>query len=295
MILFHTDMRTLLTSCQRVCRDWRYLITKSPSIQKALFFAPIKESEWGVGEIVHNTLLAEMFPTSFPANGDQERRDFSFSNCAMAKDPASLDRFVRKGASWRMMLVQQPPILELGLFHIDHNKGGDSASRISIPVSLVTHLILSFFRLTRCIQANPKKQAHGGEGLRMGRLFDILLFDSTFRYGKSKSTRLCWSTNKPTDIRFRKDIHQNAFCRMLDQLGLVLYTRQVIQCTGPRGNFISDKTTEQDEIIKAYKEHGLDIHSQEEEIKAYRMSAAKGIKCSYWDSKSDEGDPEERN
>lgn len=145
MILFHTDMRTLLTSCQRVCRDWRYLITKSPSIQKALFFTPIKGSEWGAGEVVHNSLLAESFPTIFPANGDQDHRDFSFSDCAMTKDPASLDRFVREGASWRMMLVQQPPILELGLFHIDHNKGGDSAPRISIPVSLATHLILAFF------------------------------------------------------------------------------------------------------------------------------------------------------
>ena len=42
MILLHTDMRTLLTSCQRVCRDWRNLITKSPSIQKALFFTQSK-------------------------------------------------------------------------------------------------------------------------------------------------------------------------------------------------------------------------------------------------------------
>lgn len=145
MILLQTDMRTLLTSCQRVCRDWHHLITKSPSIQKALFFAPIRESKWGAGESVHNTLLAEMFPTSFPANGDQDRHDFSFSDCVMTKDPATLDRFVRKGASWRMMLVQQPPILELGLFHIDHNKGGDSAPRISVPVSFVTHLILALF------------------------------------------------------------------------------------------------------------------------------------------------------
>jgi hypothetical protein len=58
-------MPTTLTSCQRVCRDWRNLITKSPSIQKALFFTPIKESEWGAEEKVPNLLRAEMFLTIF--------------------------------------------------------------------------------------------------------------------------------------------------------------------------------------------------------------------------------------
>lgn len=144
MILLQTDMRTLLTSCQRVCRGWCNLVTKSPSIQKALFFTPIKESEWRVGERVPNSLLAEMFPTIFPAKGDPDNRDFHFSDCAMTKDPASLDRFVRKDASWRRMLVQQPPILELGLFHIDSGRGGDSAHCTSIPVSFAIYLRLEF-------------------------------------------------------------------------------------------------------------------------------------------------------
>ena len=144
IILLHTDMRTILTSCQRVCRDWRNLITKSPSIQKALFFTPIKESEWGAGEKVPNPLLAEMFPTIFPAKVNPGNRDFYFSDCTMTKDPVSLDRFVRKDASWRRMLVQQPPILELGLFHIDSARGGDSAYSISIPVSFLIYLRLGF-------------------------------------------------------------------------------------------------------------------------------------------------------
>lgn len=137
MVLLHTDMHTLLTSCQRVCRDWRNLITKSPSIQKALFFTPIKESEWGTGEKVPNSLLAEIFPTIFPAKGEPRNRDFRFCDFTTANDPVSLDQFVRKDASWRRMLVQQPPILELGLFHIDSAMGGDSAYCNSVPVSFV--------------------------------------------------------------------------------------------------------------------------------------------------------------
>lgn len=142
LILVQTDMRTLLTSCQRVCRDWHNLITTSPSIQKSLFFTPIKEPEWGAGEKLPNPLLAEMFPTIFPAKGDPYKRDFHFSDCAMAKGPTSLDHFVQKDASWRKMLVQQPPLWEFGLFHIDSGRGGDNALCVVIPVSLVIHLKL---------------------------------------------------------------------------------------------------------------------------------------------------------
>jgi hypothetical protein len=124
--------------------DWRILIIKSPSIQKALFFTPIKESEWGVGEKAPNFLLAEMFPTIFPGKGDPFERDFYFSDCAMTKDPASFDRFVRKDASWRRMLLQQPPILELGLFHMYSGRGGDSAYYTPIPVRFSIRLRLEF-------------------------------------------------------------------------------------------------------------------------------------------------------
>lgn len=152
MILLQTDMRTLLTSCQRVCRNWRNLITMSPSIQKALFFTSIKDSEWGVGEKIPNSLLARMFPTIFPAQGNPEDHDFEFSDCTMTKDLASLDQFVRKEASWRRMLVQQPPIQELGLFHIDSAQGGDGAYCISIPVSFaINHRRLGISWLIRCI------------------------------------------------------------------------------------------------------------------------------------------------
>jgi hypothetical protein len=60
----------------------------------------------------------------------------------MTKDPASLGRFVRKDASWRRMLLQQPPILELGLFHIGSARGGTSAYCITIPVRVSNYLRL---------------------------------------------------------------------------------------------------------------------------------------------------------
>jgi hypothetical protein len=46
------------------------------------------------------------------------------------------------------------------------------------------------------------------------------------------------------------------------------------------------------DIIEAYREHGLDVDSQAEEIKTCRRSA-KEIELSDVDSESDEGDSEE--
>ncbi|KAJ5426327.1 ABC transporter atnG [Penicillium sp. CMV-2018d] len=40
LILLETDTRTLLTSAQRVCRKWHFLIQDSSDLQAALFFKP---------------------------------------------------------------------------------------------------------------------------------------------------------------------------------------------------------------------------------------------------------------
>jgi hypothetical protein len=135
MILTRVDMRTLLTSAQRVCRNWMNLINKSPSIQKALFFTPIADSEWGMNEKTLNPLLTETFASIFPAEDRSVYYKFNFSGLALTKDAPTMDRFVRKNASWRKMLVQQPPISEMGLLHICHGMCGDNAESNSIPVS----------------------------------------------------------------------------------------------------------------------------------------------------------------
>lgn len=136
MILARVDMRTLLTSAQRVCRDWVNLISKSPSIQKALFFTPIKDSEWGMEKRFINPLLEETFPSFFPARGRPKYYKFNFSDLPMTKNALAMAQFVRKEASWRKMLVQQPPVSGIGLLHICHGMGGDSAGSSSILVSV---------------------------------------------------------------------------------------------------------------------------------------------------------------
>lgn len=136
MILSGTDMRTLLTSAQRVCRNWTSLISNSRTIQKVLFFIPINDSEWGMGEKIPNPLLTETFASFFPVKTRPDIYQFDFRDLVMTRDASTMARFVRADASWRKMLVQQPPISEIGLFHICHAMGGDSAESASIPVSL---------------------------------------------------------------------------------------------------------------------------------------------------------------
>lgn len=135
MILAQVDMRTLLTSARRVSRSWFNLISTSSSIQKALFFTPIKDSEWGIKEKILNPLLTEAFPSLFPAK--ERRYGYCFTICKlpMTKDASNMARFIRKDASWRKMLVQQPPISGIGLFPIYSAMGGTSVQCSSIPVS----------------------------------------------------------------------------------------------------------------------------------------------------------------
>lgn len=135
MILARMDMRTLLTSAQRVSRTWFELISKSLLIQKALFFTPINDFEWGIYQKILNPLLTETFSSIFPTKDRLHSCWFKVCDLAMTKDASTMARFVRKNASWRKMLVQQPPISDIGLFKIFSSKGGDGARISSISVS----------------------------------------------------------------------------------------------------------------------------------------------------------------
>ena len=135
MILARVDRRTLLTSAQRVSRSWLDMISNSPSIQKALFFTPIRNSEWGMKRKFFNPLLIEVFPSFFPARDGLQGSWFPLCNLPMIEDVSLMARLVRKDASWRKMLVRQPPIFEIGIFKISSSREGDGARSSSIPVS----------------------------------------------------------------------------------------------------------------------------------------------------------------
>ncbi|KAI1311079.1 hypothetical protein F5Y03DRAFT_343396 [Xylaria venustula] len=136
-ILLNLDMRTLLTAAQRVSRQWRELVTSSPALQQALYFEPMAESS---GIATQNPLLAEIFPLWFPKETQEEQLDVDevdeieewpkvperedFDSLEMAQE-SRRHAFMHPTATWRRMLVRQPPVRSLGCWTVFHGRGGD--------------------------------------------------------------------------------------------------------------------------------------------------------------------------
>ncbi|KAJ0377993.1 hypothetical protein COL922a_014082, partial [Colletotrichum nupharicola] len=51
----------------------------------------------------------------------------------MAKDAEAIAIFGQRDASWRRMLVQQPPLSDIGVFHVRHTRVGNRVKRSSAP------------------------------------------------------------------------------------------------------------------------------------------------------------------
>lgn len=114
-ILLSLDRRELLTSATRVCRRWHSLIEGSPLLRRYLFFDASAESCRTI-----NPLLQANFPPWFelPEYRQGVWAGFAHQPPAVAKiplaQPEHREALTRSGASWRRMLVQQPPIFRLG-------------------------------------------------------------------------------------------------------------------------------------------------------------------------------------
>ncbi|OJK05113.1 hypothetical protein ASPACDRAFT_38684 [Aspergillus aculeatus ATCC 16872] len=125
-ILLHVDNQSLLTSAQRVCHAWHDLIS-TPSLQKHLFLIP----DWERPQPQRNPLLVQIFPGWFIIhNIDGEYREKIGRDGLNPRwdltQPDQKASFIRKEASWRRMLVQQPPIRGLISFTRRHSRGGYS-------------------------------------------------------------------------------------------------------------------------------------------------------------------------
>lgn len=109
-ILLELDIRSVITSAQRVNHYWHDLIKRSPSIQQALFFEPAPAVAGQ--QPVRNPLLAKIFPLHVHPPKDDwlaDEQDYVLTK------PQLAPVFMRKGASWARMLVRQPPILKLAV------------------------------------------------------------------------------------------------------------------------------------------------------------------------------------
>ncbi|KAH9906032.1 hypothetical protein F4778DRAFT_802447 [Xylariomycetidae sp. FL2044] len=117
LILLHLDPRTLLVSAPRVRRFWHATITTSPPLQRALFFLADPADPNRIAHPVANGLLREAFPSIFERTGAMESVHRPTPAPWIPEGvPATVgDLLGRRGfgcrdASWRRMLVRQPPL-----------------------------------------------------------------------------------------------------------------------------------------------------------------------------------------
>ncbi|KAJ5479510.1 hypothetical protein N7530_005019 [Penicillium desertorum] len=120
-ILLHTDMRTLLTSAQRVSRVWNTMIRTSVRLQESLFFKPSKFEISDPSQRVRNPLLEDILWAQFFLKQQQtsESRITDVSRFPLREpERRKLKFYLRKDASWKRMLLQQPPTSSIGVLEI---------------------------------------------------------------------------------------------------------------------------------------------------------------------------------
>ncbi|ORY68521.1 uncharacterized protein BCR38DRAFT_406442 [Pseudomassariella vexata] len=119
--LLQLDIKTLLFA-QSVCKRWQAVIQNSPSLQRALFFKTDQTSPFA-----HNELLQKKFPRWFEhlALGPESEPGFTSITRNPVADTvlfpsmpwifSNLEAYQRPEASWKRMLIHQPPIKGIGV------------------------------------------------------------------------------------------------------------------------------------------------------------------------------------
>jgi hypothetical protein len=137
-ILKHLPLPTLLHA-QLVSTYFHSTITSSPILQQLLFFRPSTSQEWTL-----NPLLRKHFLPFFVVPGKKYgggRHQFkSLQALPWTKSPTTKAAFLRKGASWRNMLIMHPSPKVLHVKSWVHAMGGDTESKVTIsfPDNCVT-------------------------------------------------------------------------------------------------------------------------------------------------------------
>ncbi|KAJ7064044.1 hypothetical protein C8F01DRAFT_1130159 [Mycena amicta] len=112
LILVLLPMSDLLVSASRVSKLWNAFITLSPTLQRALFFQPLANTNTNtVTAPARNPLLIAMFPPFFASDDTADPEDAFNGPLAIQAMPwaHAPKAFRRQTASWRRMLVVQPP------------------------------------------------------------------------------------------------------------------------------------------------------------------------------------------
>jgi len=150
IILLELSLKDLLLNAQRVSRLFHDVIASSQSIQQALYFRPILDVS--KTKTRTNPLLRKKFPPWFEDKWLMPRAyalsdHKHFWRLDWNSNKERTEAYARKDASWRRMLVVQPPVQELIVKVHTEAIGGPSQSKGQLRLS---------------------------DGLRMGQFYDIV-------------------------------------------------------------------------------------------------------------------------
>jgi hypothetical protein len=121
-ILFELPLRDLLVYAQLVSQSWNTTIKTSTLLQQHLFFLPAQPSP---APRKFNPLLHSSFPPWFEDNThNRYNRGAEFKTLDWNSAPKKRVAYARKEASWRNMLLCQPPVHILSIKKNTSSMGG---------------------------------------------------------------------------------------------------------------------------------------------------------------------------
>ncbi|VUC21615.1 unnamed protein product [Clonostachys rosea] len=196
-ILLRLPIELILTAVQRVSKTWQRQIESSHRLQRHLFLRPdnSKTLQETQGDCIINPLLYKHFGpmlgrreeqsggTDVVASQPRARRlgmgyDMHLSIADMSGGRVQHKRFACAGASWRRMLISQPPPRNVG--YIEYAENGRAERYWDAPFDVLTI----------------------PDGLRMGNLWDTIYRTLWSPYGKNVERRLAFVSWR---VRWDKD------------------------------------------------------------------------------------------
>jgi hypothetical protein len=210
LILLQLPMRDLLVHAQLVNKDFYSVIKNFPSLQRKLFFvakpatspqkpqddrgsmlqAVMCHEDWEI-----NPLLRERFPPWFNSHAQLKQLGITeLRNLDWNSSTEKIAAYARCEASWRRMLVTQPPITRLGIVNSASSQGGTSQCTGEIVLE---------------------------SGIKMGLLFDLVEMHMISNSPVS-SFALRWHV--------LLDEQETALEPKITEHHITLYTRFVFQC-----------------------------------------------------------------
>ncbi|KAJ7034234.1 hypothetical protein C8F04DRAFT_1102705 [Mycena alexandri] len=142
-------VRDLLVIAPLVSKIWQ-AITLSPTLQRALFFEA--DPTASASQPVKNPLLVELFPPFFAPNTEETYPWPGTATSILAMPWAQApEAFKRADASWRRMLVMQPPVQTMVVVQTSHGMIGTSERRavvrdLSLRMGMLYDLAVPFLR-----------------------------------------------------------------------------------------------------------------------------------------------------